>query len=102
MTKEIDLKEQRKLQVQGLSYIKKICDENEISYFLANGTLLGAVKYNGYIPWDDDIDICLKRKDYIKLLEVMENEKNEEYELLTVYNTKDYYINAYIEEKEVF
>lgn len=91
MTKEIDLKEQRKLQVQGLSYIKKICDENEISYFLANGTLLGTVKYNGYIPWDDDIDICLKRKDYIKLLEVMENEKNEEYELLTVYNTKDYY-----------
>lgn len=60
MTKEIDLKEQRKLQVQGLSYIKKICDENEISYFLANGTLLGAVKYNGYIPWDDDIDICLQ------------------------------------------
>ena len=91
MTKEIDLKEQRKLQVQGLSYIKKICDENEIPYFLANGTLLGAVKYNGYIPWDDDIDICLKRKDYIKLLEVMENEKNEEYELLTIYNTKDYY-----------
>lgn len=40
MTKEIDLKEQRKLQVQGLSYIKKICDENEIPYFLANGTVM--------------------------------------------------------------
>lgn len=85
------MKEQRKIQLEGLLYIKKVCEENNITYFLASGSLLGAIKYKGYIPWDDDIDICLKRSDYNKLLKVMDKENNKEYKLLTPYNTKDYY-----------
>ena len=72
-------------------YIRKLCDANNIKYFLASGTLLGAVKYNGYIPWDDDIDICLLRRDYLKLIEIIEKDKSPDFKVLTVYNTKDYY-----------
>lgn len=88
--KEISLEVQKEIQIKGLLYLKEVCEKNNIPYFLANGSLLGAVKYGGYIPWDDDIDVYLKRNDYLKLLKVMEKEKNE-YKLLTAYNTKDYY-----------
>lgn len=91
MDKEIGLEEQKQIQIKGLLYLKKVCEEHNITYFLASGTLLGAIKYKGYIPWDDDIDICLKRNDYAKLLKVMAKEKNDEYKVLTPYNTKDYY-----------
>ena len=87
----ISLEEQRKIQLEGLLYIKKLCDANNIKYFLISGTLLGAVKYKGYIPWDNDIDICLLRPDYLKLIEVIEKDKNLDFEVLTIYNTKDYY-----------
>lgn len=87
----VSKEEQRKIQLNGLLYIKKLCDENNIKYFLISGTLLGAVKYKGYIPWDDDIDICLFRSDYLRLIEIIEKDHNPDYEVLTIYNTKDYY-----------
>ena len=44
--------------------IDKICRENNISYWIESGTMLGAKRHNGFIPWDDDIDIGMMRKDY--------------------------------------
>lgn len=85
------LKEIRKIQLDILNYIKKICDTNNIKYFIISGTLLGAVKYKGYIPWDDDIDICLFRDDYKKLINFINKDNNEDYQILSLYNTKDYY-----------
>ena len=87
----VSREDQRKIQLNGLLYIKRICEENDIKYFLASGTLLGAVKYKGYIPWDDDIDICLFRSDYLRLIDAIEKDNNPDFEMLTVYNTKDYY-----------
>lgn len=91
MKKELTLEEIRKIQVNELLYVKDICDKNNITYYLISGTLLGAVKYKGYIPWDDDIDIALERSNYLKLIKLIEEDNNSEYKLLTIYNTKDYY-----------
>lgn len=88
--KKLSLKEIQKIQLNILIFLDKICKENNIKYYLSSGTLLGAVKYKGFIPWDDDIDVILFRDDYMKLMKVLKNQV-ENYKLLSIYNTKDYY-----------
>lgn len=63
-------------QMNVLKYYKKICDENNLRYFLCGGTLLGAVRYKGYIPWDDDIDVYMEMKDLKKLVKILKNDTN--------------------------
>lgn len=88
---KLNLKEIRELQLEILNYIKEVCDKNNLSYYLTSGTLLGAVKYKGYIPWDDDVDICLFRNDYLKLIDLIDKDNNDDYKALSIYNTSDYY-----------
>ncbi len=63
--------EQKKVLLDILIKIDTACKENNISYSLCFGSLLGAIRHNGFIPWDDDIDIALPRKDYEKLFQVL-------------------------------
>lgn len=88
---QLNLAEIKKIQLGALKYVKEICQKNNIDYYLMSGTLLGAVKYKGYIPWDDDIDIALKRKDYLKLIKLINDDNSDDYKILSIYNTKDYY-----------
>ena len=70
-------------QLEVLDDIDKACTENEIQYFAEWGTLLGAVRHHGFIPWDDDMDICMKRADYEKFLRIYDKIMPENY---TIYN----------------
>lgn len=85
--KEMSLEELREIEIALLNHMADFCDEKSIKYFISNGTLLGGVKYGGFIPWDDDIDILLPREEYEKLVslyedrdyQLMVNEKNKSY-----------------------
>lgn len=68
MKKEIKVEELKQIQLDILKFVDKFCKENNLKYFLAYGTLLGAVRHKGYIPWDDDIDIIMFREDYEKFV----------------------------------
>jgi len=74
--REIQILELRKIQIEILKELVQFCDDNQIRYFLCGGTLLGAVRHKGYIPWDDDIDIMILRKDYLRLIELYKNNDN--------------------------
>lgn len=66
--KVIEIEELKKIQLEILLCVDKFCSDNHIDYFLDYGTLIGAIRHKGYIPWDDDIDISMTRNNYMKFL----------------------------------
>lgn len=67
----------------------QICKQNNLTYFLMWGTLIGAARHQGFIPWDDDIDVGMPREDYLRFAEICKNE-NESYRFLCDSNVPDY------------
>ncbi len=57
-------------ELKVMKIIKEICEKENIRYFMIGGTLLGAIRHSGFIPWDDDVDLAMPRKDYERFLEV--------------------------------
>jgi len=69
MRKIEDINELRQIQMGILDHVHQFCEAHGLRYFLSSGTLIGAVRHQGYIPWDDDIDIYMPREDYEQFLQ---------------------------------
>lgn len=91
--KKLSVEQLRVLQLDMLDYIDTICRENNIKYQLGFGSLIGAVRHKGFIPWDDDIDLCMYRDDYEKLAKIIEAKKDERYKVMNFKNTDWYFQN---------
>lgn len=88
MEKEFTIEKVQELEFGILKYIKELCEKYSIRYYLAYGTLIGAVRHKGFIPWDDDIDIMMPRNDYKRLLSILEKDSHPYYKLIS-YETND-------------
>lgn len=77
-------------QLEVLAEVDRICRKHHIQYFAEWGTLLGAVRHKGFIPWDDDMDICMKRVDYNRFLEIAPTEFAEGFSIGNVYTDLNY------------
>lgn len=69
MKKTIELNELKKIEIDLLTKLDKYCSEHGLRYYITYGTLIGAVRHRGFIPWDDDIDVIMPRKDYEQLIQ---------------------------------
>lgn len=87
--KELSLKEIQQTELGILKKFDEICRNNDLEYSLAYGTMIGAVRHHGFIPWDDDIDVIMKRDDYEKLLKLQY--KDDRYEIKSYRYSDNYY-----------
>lgn len=88
----------RQLQLKELSLLKlfqQICKENHITYYALGGTLLGAVRHKGFIPWDDDIDVGIPRPDYDRLCKILEAQPLGEKVRFHTFRNSDEYIRYF-------
>lgn len=88
MKQELTIKETQTISLEILKTIAEICESQKLRYALIYGTLIGAVRHHGYIPWDDDVDIMMPRPDYDKLLGYLKNHIHE-YSHLKVFNREE-------------
>lgn len=86
--KELSLQEIKEVELDILKMFHSFCVENNIRYFISHGTLLGALRYKGFIPWDDDLDVLVPREDYDRLLTIFRD--SERYRLLAFERNRDY------------
>lgn len=84
------LRQQQLRMLDILKCLDQICKKHNIQYWLSSGTLLGAVRHGGFIPWDDDLDVEMLKPDYDKLMKVIEKELPENYILQNQKTDKNY------------
>lgn len=76
--------------IEVFEAVKMVCRKYDIKYYAEWGTLLGAVRHGGFVPWDDDFDICMKRDDYMRFIKVAADELPMDYALLNIHNEHEY------------
>ena len=85
-----DVREIQQMELGIMEYIHEVCDKIGVKYFLAYGSLIGAVRHQGFIPWDDDMDICMLRDDYEKLQDYLIANPSERYQVMSYKNNRNY------------
>lgn len=97
------LRRQQLVMLDLVKELDRICTKHKIPYFLYGGTLLGAIRHNGFIPWDDDLDVGLLRKDYLRLMKILPDELPDHIALQTNDTDKNYfYFFAKLRDKRSF
>ncbi len=91
MKKEIGTEEFKRISLDILIAVHEFCEENNIKYSLACGTLIGAVRHKGFIPWDDDVDIYMIRDDYNQFISSFPNIYKEKYAILCMENNPEWH-----------
>ena len=86
--KELTLQELKDIEFEILKLFDAFCKENNITYYLSHGTLLGAIRYKKFIPWDDDVDLLIPREDYNRMLKLFKD--TERYKLFAFEKNKKY------------
>ena len=86
----VQLREVQKVECDILRKLLEVCKKHNLSIWVNSGTLLGAIRHRGFIPWDDDVDLVMLRDDYDKLLKIGPDEFKEPYFFQTAYTDKDY------------
>jgi lipopolysaccharide cholinephosphotransferase len=81
-----------KTLVEILDFVVSICEEHNFTYFLAYGTALGAYRHSGFIPWDDDLDIMMPRKDYNAFIRIMHSIHSDRYTIQDETTEKNYFL----------
>lgn len=98
LSHKLDITEIRKISLEILIDVSNFCEKNGIRYFLACGTLLGCIRHQGFIPWDDDIDIMIPRPDYEKFID----EYNGKYKVCNPKNGMYFYAKVYDDNTVLF
>ena len=88
----IDDEELKNIEVSILEEIDDICKKHNLKYYIMYGSLLGAVRHKGFIPWDDDMDITMPVEDYYKFIDIFNKECDEKYYLFSYVNDKNYHL----------
>ena len=106
--KKINSYEEKRIILNILINFDCFCRDNNLKYYLSGGTLLGAIRHKGFIPWDDDIDVCMPRKDYEQLIKIFPKiyrnkfilkcieYKNFKYPFIKIVNINTKIINKYV------
>ncbi len=89
------LKRIQSIQLEMFKEVVRICNKHNLTYFIDGGTLLGAVRHKGFIPWDDDIDLSMPREDYEKFLKIAPSEINNKFRVRH-FTTDDTYKGYFI------
>jgi lipopolysaccharide cholinephosphotransferase len=91
---DVRIEEAQKVQLEILIEFDQICKKHGIHYQLFSGTLIGAIRHNGFIPWDDDIDVCMLREEYDRFLAISPKELDAAY-FLQNYHTDEKFQSQY-------
>ena len=83
---EMTIKDIQRVSLEILKHIHQVCEKHGLKYCVFYGTLIGAIRHQGYIPWDDDVDIAMKRNDYEKLMTILKEEESD---------SNPYYVDHY-------
>lgn len=90
---EEDTREVQKRLLAMMEDVDRFCTEKHLTYVMTGGCALGAVRHQGFIPWDDDIDICMPREDYDRFIHSFRKEYGQQYELQEIRSCEKYDLN---------